>query len=53
MIDDTEKNKKIEKELDNICEECKYNDESVTENLILSGYKVCNSCKTSKTLFPL
>ena len=49
MIDD----KKIENELDNICEECKYIDESVTENLILLGYKLCNSCKTSKTLFPL
>ena len=53
MINYKEKNKKIEKDLDNICEECKYIDESVTENLILLGYKLCNSCKTSKTLFPL
>ena len=53
MIKDINKDKIIEKELDNICEECKYIDESVTENLILLGYKLCNSCKTSKTLFPL
>ena len=53
MIDEIEKNNKIEKELDNICEDCKMNNESVTENLILLGYKLCNSCKISKTLFPI
>tara|TARA_B100000214_G_C23536842_1_gene432119 strand:+ start:14 stop:175 length:162 start_codon:yes stop_codon:yes gene_type:complete len=53
MIDEIEKNNKIEKELDNICEDCKMNNESVTENLILFGYKLCNSCKISKTLFPI
>ena len=40
------------KELDNICEECKKEDESVTQNLLLTGFKICKSCKTSKTIFP-
>tara|TARA_Y100000992_G_C20813433_1_gene281402 strand:- start:90 stop:245 length:156 start_codon:yes stop_codon:yes gene_type:complete len=39
--------------IDNICEECKKDDESVSQNLILSGYKLCNSCRTSKTIFPV
>ena len=41
------------KELNNICEECKKTDESVTENLMLTGYKLCKSCRVSKTLFPI
>ena len=53
MIEDIDKNKIIESELDDICEECKKNDKSVTENLILTGYKLCSSCRTSKTLFPI
>ena len=40
-------------ELNDICDECKNEDESVTQNLILTGYKLCNSCRISKTLFPL
>ena len=40
-------------ELDDICEECKKEDESVSQNLIINGYKICNSCKVSKTLFPV
>tara|TARA_B100000989_G_scaffold129123_1_gene95920 strand:- start:87 stop:254 length:168 start_codon:yes stop_codon:yes gene_type:complete len=40
-------------ELNNICDECKEEDETVTQNLILTGYKLCNSCRISKTLFPL
>jgi len=40
-------------ELNDICDECKKEDETVTQNLILTGYKLCNSCRTSKTLFPL
>ena len=40
-------------EVDNVCEECKKDDENVRANLIMSGYKVCNSCKTSKTIFPI
>ena len=40
-------------ELDDFCEECKKEDESVYQNLILTGFKICNSCKTSKTIFPI
>ena len=40
-------------EVNNICEECKKEDKSVKSNLIMFGYKICNSCKTSKTIFPL
>ncbi|MDC0328727.1 hypothetical protein OAN08_04205 [Candidatus Pelagibacter sp.] len=40
-------------ELDDFCEECKKEDSSVSQNLILTGFKVCNSCKTSKTIFPI
>ena len=53
MIKDINQDKIIEKELDDICEECKKEDNSVTENLILTGYKLCKSCRTSKTLFPI
>ena len=53
MTEDVDKNKNIEKELDNICEECKEEDESVTQNLILTGFKLCKSCRLSKTIFPL
>jgi hypothetical protein len=40
-------------QLDNFCEECKKEDESVSQNLILTGFKTCNSCKLSKTIFPI
>ena len=40
-------------ELNNICEECKEEDESVIQNLILTGFKLCKSCRVSKTIFPL
>ena len=40
-------------DLDNICEECKKEDESVSQNLVKHGYKICNSCYTSKTIFPI
>ena len=53
MIKDIDKNEIIESELDDICEECKNIEKSVTENLMLTGYKICKSCKISKTLFPL
>ena len=53
MIEDPGKSKDIENELDNICEECKNFDESVTENLVLTGYKLCKSCRISKTIFPI
>tara|TARA_B100000886_G_scaffold322658_1_gene265834 strand:- start:457 stop:621 length:165 start_codon:yes stop_codon:yes gene_type:complete len=37
----------------NICEECKKEDESVRQNLIMYGFKFCSSCKLSKTIFPI
>ena len=40
-------------DLDNICDECKEKDESVSQNLILTGFKICKSCRISKTIFPL
>ena len=40
-------------EINNYCEECKKKDESVSQNLILTGFKICNSCKLSKTIFPI
>jgi hypothetical protein len=40
-------------ELNNICEECKKENESVSQNLIMYGYKICESCKISKTIFPI
>ena len=43
----------MEEDLDNICEECKKENESVSQNLIMLGYKICNSCKISKTIFPV
>ena len=41
------------KEINNICEECKREDESVSQNLILTSYKLCSSCRVSKTIFPI
>jgi len=41
------------KDFDNICDECKENDESVLQNLILTGFKICKSCRVSKTIFPI
>ena len=41
------------KELNNICEECKKENESVSQNLIMYGYKICESCRLSKTIFPV
>jgi len=55
MIDKIQdKNLKVDtKELNNICDECKEEHESVTQNLILTGFKLCKSCRLSKTIFPL
>ena len=41
------------KDLDDICDECKEKDESVSQNLILTGFKICKSCRISKTIFPI
>ena len=40
-------------EINNICEECKKEDESVKQNLIMHGYKICKSCNLAKTIFPI
>ena len=50
MSNETENNKN---ELDNVCEECKKENENVSQNLIMYGYKICESCRTSKTIFPV
>tara|TARA_Y100000992_G_scaffold162578_1_gene108984 strand:- start:12 stop:179 length:168 start_codon:yes stop_codon:yes gene_type:complete len=45
--------KKKNPKFKNVCEECKEEDESVRQNLILLSFKICDSCRISKTLFPL
>ena len=40
-------------DLNNICDECNEEDESVSQNLILTSFKICKSCRISKTIFPL
>ena len=40
-------------DLNDICDECKDEDESVSQNLILTGFKICKSCRVSKTIFPI
>ncbi len=49
----TQKFSKNNDELNDICDECKKKDESVTQNLILTGFKICKSCRISKTIFPI
>ena len=39
------------RKFNNKCEECKKEDESVSQNLILLGFKICKSCRTSKLCF--
>ena len=41
------------KEFNNQCEECKNEDESVSQNLVLTGFKLCKSCRTSKIIYPI
>ena len=53
MTDNIDIQEKDLKELDNICDECKDEDESVSQNLILTGFKICKSCRVSKTIFPI
>ena len=48
-----EENEEDIKDLDDICDECKKIDESVSQNLILTGFKICKSCRVSKTIFPI
>ena len=44
---------KDKEKIDNICEECKSEDETVKQNLIMHSFKICNSCILSKRIFPL
>lgn len=56
MTDFFEKKNLKEKDLNdfnNKCEECKIEDESVSQNLILTGFKICKSCRISKIIFPI
>ena len=54
MINDNDNVKEKDlKDLDDICDECKNKDESVSQNLILTGFKICKSCRVSKTIFPI
>ena len=55
MTDTSDKkySEEIVRELNNICEDCKKEDESVSQNLILTSYKLCESCRISKTIFPI
>ena len=56
MTDSNEQNdlkRNNTKDLDGICDECKKEDESVSQNLILTGFKICKSCRVSKTIFPI
>ena len=43
----------VEEEIDKKCEECNKTDDSVLQNLIITGFKICSSCRTSKTIFPI
>ena len=52
MIEDEEIEKNL-KDLDDVCDECKEKDDSVSQNLILMGFKICKFCRTSKTIFPI
>ena len=53
MIEDKNIDQKKIKDLDDICDECRDKDESVSQNLILIGFKICKSCSISKTIFPI
>ncbi len=53
MINDNYIEDKDLKDFNNVCDECKEEDESVSQNLILTGFKICKSCRISKTIFPI
>ena len=50
---DDQNNNDILNDLNDICDECKNEHESVSQNLILTGFKICKSCRVSKTIFPI
>tara|TARA_A100001015_G_C14944212_1_gene693895 strand:+ start:981 stop:1127 length:147 start_codon:yes stop_codon:yes gene_type:complete len=43
----------IKESKDKVCEECKVMNDEVLSNLIMHGFKICDSCKISKTIFPI
>ena len=49
----SELKKKDLEEFNDYCEECKKEEKSVSQNLILTGFKLCQSCRISKTVFPI
>ena len=53
MTEDNRLNVKDLKDFDNICEECKKEEETVFQNFVLTGFKLCKSCRISKTIFPI
>ena len=53
MIDDKKTKENDYDELNDVCDECKNEHESVSQNLILTGFKICKSCRISKTIFPI
>tara|TARA_B100000965_G_C19200998_1_gene587365 strand:+ start:290 stop:460 length:171 start_codon:yes stop_codon:yes gene_type:complete len=40
-------------DFNNICDDCNKEDSSVSKNLIMTGFKTCNSCRVSKSIFPV
>ena len=52
MIEDKIAEEIILDDFDDFCDECKNEHESVSQNLILTGFKICESCRISKTIFP-
>ena len=53
MTKKNEQTEDLHEDLDDICEECKNESESVTQNFIIYGFKICNSCNISKKIFPI
>jgi hypothetical protein len=53
MIDEKKTEENDFEDLNDICDECKNEHESVSQNLILTGFKICKSCRLSKTIFPI
>ena len=53
MIKDKITEEIILDDFDDFCDECKNEHESVSQNLILTGFKICESCRISKTIFPI
>ena len=53
MTNQKEIQEKNLEDLDDICDECREKDESVSQNLIMTGFKICKSCRVSKTIFPI